>query len=403
MTNKSLINQWLENNDPDSDFIKIRVLGQFPNTSSAQFIPTDLVERAMVAEARYNPTDPIICGVDVARYGDDFSRIRIRRGKDLRSYPTWKFAHKDTMFLAAKVAELNREHLFDAVFVDETGVGGGVVDRLRQIGGVPVIPINFSSRSPNPVCARMPDYMWYQFARMAEGRRGTAALRRSQGRADGAGIHVRQQFGLCAGAEGGFEGEWRGDLRTMRTPARSPSPPRWRRARSTATCSNTARWCCRAARSGTTIRCSDRREMTACGMCLSTPSPPKPYIPPAPPRYTDPNVIAAGEDATSRNRAAAGSALDRAVPRPAAGHDHAQDAAGAVDGRLRCAIFRSPVQPVPFKRPKNIDISAPKDNWNRRFTALENERSLHVAEWQAINENFSPRRARFWLDQERRR
>ena len=160
MTNKGLIEQWIQNNEPDSDFLKIRVYGQFPNTSSAQFIPTDLVEKAMIIEATYNVTDPIICGVDVARYGDDFSRIRIRRGKDLRTYPTFKFSHRDTMFLAAKVAELNREYLFDAVFIDETGVGGGVVDRLRQIGGVPVIPINFATRSPNPICARMPDYMW---------------------------------------------------------------------------------------------------------------------------------------------------------------------------------------------------------------------------------------------------
>jgi hypothetical protein len=43
-------------------------------------------------------------------------------------------------------------------------------------------------------------------------------------------------------------------------------------------------------------------------MCISTPSPPKPYIPPAPPRYTDPNVMAAGEESMNRNRAAAGSA-----------------------------------------------------------------------------------------------
>jgi len=57
-----------------------------------------------------------------------------------------------------------------------------------------------------------------------------------------------------------------------------------------------------------------------------------------------------------------------------------------------------PARPRPFERPKNLDVRAPRENWDRRFVMLENERSLHVSEWRAINENFSPRRARFFLD-----
>jgi hypothetical protein len=49
------------------------------------------------------------------------------------------------MFLAGRVAELYEMYRPDAIFVDEGGVGSGVVDRLLQLG-VPVIGIQFGSR-----------------------------------------------------------------------------------------------------------------------------------------------------------------------------------------------------------------------------------------------------------------
>lgn len=51
------------------------------------------------------------------------------------------------MQLAARVAALSTGDggRPDAIFVDEGGVGGGVVDRLRQLG-VPVTGVNFGAR-----------------------------------------------------------------------------------------------------------------------------------------------------------------------------------------------------------------------------------------------------------------
>lgn len=50
------------------------------------------------------------------------------------------------MTLAGKVCELYLQYRADAVFVDGTGVGGGVVDRLRQLQ-VPAWDIQFGSKS----------------------------------------------------------------------------------------------------------------------------------------------------------------------------------------------------------------------------------------------------------------
>jgi hypothetical protein len=49
------------------------------------------------------------------------------------------------MTLAGKVAEVWNQYSADAVFVDGGGVGGGVVDRLRQMH-IPVIDVQFGSK-----------------------------------------------------------------------------------------------------------------------------------------------------------------------------------------------------------------------------------------------------------------
>lgn len=52
------------------------------------------------------------------------------------------------MTLAAKAAEAYLSHRADGIFVDGGGVGGGVVDRLRQLR-VPVIEVQFGGKSDN--------------------------------------------------------------------------------------------------------------------------------------------------------------------------------------------------------------------------------------------------------------
>ena len=73
-------------------------------------------------------------GVDIARHGEDHTVIRFRRGLDARSIPPVKFRIPDLMVVAGRVMEQVNAHSPDAVFVDGTGIGWGVVDRLSQLG-----------------------------------------------------------------------------------------------------------------------------------------------------------------------------------------------------------------------------------------------------------------------------
>ncbi len=125
----------------DSDYIRVRVRGVFPRAGIVQFIASDIANAAASTKRKpvCNDLDPIVIGVDVARYGPDQSVIAIRKGRDARTFPWKRFRGMDTMQLAAQVV-LTLNQLAaggapaDAVFVDEGGIGGAVIDRLRQLG-----------------------------------------------------------------------------------------------------------------------------------------------------------------------------------------------------------------------------------------------------------------------------
>ena len=138
ITNKNQIDEWVADYGIDSDFVKVRVLGQFPSASSLQFISRDLVSDSQVREVVATRGEAIVVGVDPARFGDDSSVIFTRCGRDARTWPAIRLQGVDTMTLAARVAEhvnfLRSAGLHVVVNVDGGGVGGGVIDRLRSVG-----------------------------------------------------------------------------------------------------------------------------------------------------------------------------------------------------------------------------------------------------------------------------
>lgn len=164
ITNKSQINQWINDYGEDSDFVRVRVKGQFPRASSSQLIPSDIVEAARKATPISWVSDPVVIGVDVARYGDDQSVIAIRQGLDARSRPWRAYRGLDTMQLSGEVAsvasDIARQGIrVHAIFVDGVGVGAGVVDRLRELG-YPVIDVQAGRQSPDRRYHNLRAKMW---------------------------------------------------------------------------------------------------------------------------------------------------------------------------------------------------------------------------------------------------
>jgi hypothetical protein len=147
-TDKAEFDNWIKLWGEDSDFVRVRVRGVFPRVGNQQFIGPDLVSEASRREVDVFIFDPLVIGVDVARFGDDESVIYFRKGRDGRTIDPIRRRSIDTMTLAGLAAAAYQEHRADAIFVDGTGVGGGVVDRLRQLG-VPVVDVQFGAKADN--------------------------------------------------------------------------------------------------------------------------------------------------------------------------------------------------------------------------------------------------------------
>ena len=127
----------------DSDVFRVRVAGDFPLQEDDIFIPLPLVENSIMTEfsPRKKP-DSIHIGCDVARFGDDRTVIGYKIDEKAEFYK--KRQGQDTMKTADDIVILG-EMLVQRykltqdkddpipVKVDDGGVGGGVVDRLRQM------------------------------------------------------------------------------------------------------------------------------------------------------------------------------------------------------------------------------------------------------------------------------
>lgn len=153
ITNKAQIQQWIDDYGEDSDFVRVRVRGVAPRAGSLQFIPGDIVSQAMKRTVRTEPGDPVVIGVDVARFGDDQSVIAVRCGRDARSVKWEKHRGLNTMELAARVYAMWKATSAVAIFVDGGGVGAGVVDRLGDIGA-PVHEVRFGAKPSGFVTLR---------------------------------------------------------------------------------------------------------------------------------------------------------------------------------------------------------------------------------------------------------
>ncbi len=90
------------------------------------------------------PSGDLRLGVDVARFGSDKTALCVRRGWSVEYLRS--FSRIDTMRTAGEAVTLVRDHDIPAVFVDEGGLGAGVVDRLRELRA-PVYGVQFGGKA----------------------------------------------------------------------------------------------------------------------------------------------------------------------------------------------------------------------------------------------------------------
>ncbi|MDD3534368.1 MAG: terminase family protein [Candidatus Cloacimonetes bacterium] len=109
------------------------LLCDFTASASDVVIPIDLVTDASKRELTEQDVigQPVIVGVDVARFGDDRTAITVRQGLHLKKLIA--YTGLGTMDVADRVMMIIGEYHPHAVFVDAGAMGAGVIDRLRQL------------------------------------------------------------------------------------------------------------------------------------------------------------------------------------------------------------------------------------------------------------------------------
>jgi len=147
----------------ESPYVLVNVFGQFPPSQSNALLGVEQVAAAQrrVELEKDQEGQPLILGVDVARFGDDRTVFSVRKGRIV--WPQRVYRDLDTMQTADLVARAIGELDPDGVFIDGVGVGGGVVDRLRQLG-FNVIDVQSGGKALDPKFDDRRAEMWWQMA-----------------------------------------------------------------------------------------------------------------------------------------------------------------------------------------------------------------------------------------------
>lgn len=107
-----------------------KILGEFPKAGDNTLVPLDSIEESFRRVYWPIETDRKTIGVDVARFGSDSTVLTAMHGK--RQTHRIEMFKRDTIEVAGRVLSLANEIDADIIVVDETGVGSGVVDQLRD-------------------------------------------------------------------------------------------------------------------------------------------------------------------------------------------------------------------------------------------------------------------------------
>jgi hypothetical protein len=150
ITNKRYLNELVNDFGEDSDRVRVRVRGMFPRGGSQQYISGETIEGAFERKLQYDYTAECVLFADVARGGGDSSVVGLREGRIVDRNNVWELDERDSMVLAKFIYDKWVKLKPDVVHIDEAGLGGPILDRLKEMGVRPIRGVNGGAQASNP-------------------------------------------------------------------------------------------------------------------------------------------------------------------------------------------------------------------------------------------------------------
>ena len=114
----------------DSSMYTGSVLGEFPEDLDEMVVPLSAARAAV--ERKLEPEGEIIVACDVARKGHDHTVVMRRQGGVVRIVR--RVRGYDTMEVSGILKSYCDEQRVNVLVIDDAGIGGGVTDRLHEVG-----------------------------------------------------------------------------------------------------------------------------------------------------------------------------------------------------------------------------------------------------------------------------
>jgi hypothetical protein len=171
LPNHEWVNQRRAEWGEDSPLWQSKVLGKFPDQSVNTLFSRETINRGWDTVVKPSHNGKTVLGVDLARFGPDFSTVYLaeegyvidsetgkataKQGKKIRLIDFWggkaDEAKPDGMESALRVHNLAQQNGVDEVRIDGEGIGGPIRDRIVQLseGSYTVISVLGSSASPD--------------------------------------------------------------------------------------------------------------------------------------------------------------------------------------------------------------------------------------------------------------
>lgn len=138
-------------------------------TSADQVLPSHLISDAMKRDIAVDPNEPIIWGVDIARFGDDRTTLFENQGGKFTVLQTWKKQAIDVTANEIIGWYRSTERKPSIINLDDIGVGGGVVD-ICISAGLPARGVNVqrASKHNKHKFTNMKAELWWGLRKLLE-------------------------------------------------------------------------------------------------------------------------------------------------------------------------------------------------------------------------------------------